>query len=96
MEINIAVDNLSTVKLSYSQSLVEKYNYSNEDMSKKVYYDAKLLEIMLSIKDLNSVEKKILEYLYNEAKSWTGNMKIGYLILKYTDIYQKKYIIAYQ
>lgn len=96
MEINIVVDNLSSVKLSYSQSLVEKYNYSDDEMAKKVYYDAKLLEIMLSIKDLNSVDKKILDYLYLEAKSWCGNMKIGYLILKYTDIYQKKYVPAYQ
>jgi hypothetical protein len=96
MEINIVVDNLSTVKLSYSQSLVEKYNCSVEDMAKKVYYDAKLLEIMLSIKNLNSVDKKILDYLYQEAKKWCGDIKIGYLILKYTDIYQKKYIPAYQ
>jgi hypothetical protein len=96
MEINIVVDNLSSVKLSYSQSLVEKYNFSDEEMTKKVYYDVKLLEIMLSIKDLNSIDKKILEYLYQKAKSWCGDMKIGYLILKYTDIYQKKYIPAYQ
>jgi hypothetical protein len=96
MEINIVVDNLSTVKLSYSQSLVEKYNYSVEDMAKKVYYDAKLLEIILSIKDLNSVDKKVMDYLYQEAKSWSSDIRIGYLILKYTDIYQKKYIPAYQ
>lgn len=96
MEINIDVDNLNSLKLSYSQSLVEKYNYTYEQMAKKVYYDNKLLEIMLSIKDLNSVDKKVLDYLYGLAKSWCGDMKIGYLILKYTDIYQQKYIPAYQ
>lgn len=96
MEINIKVDNLSSVKLSYSQSLVEKYNYSREEMIKKVYYDAKLLEIMLSMRNLNNIDKKILEYLYREAKSWCGDTKIGYLILKYTDTYQKKYVPAYQ
>lgn len=90
MEIEISVNQNSSVKLSYIHS--SQYEYSQAEILQKVKLDLVLLERMLTIQNLNLVDKTVLKYLYDKAKNFNNDWKIAYLIFKYTDVYQKKLI----
>jgi hypothetical protein len=95
MEIIIPIDSISNVKLSYPESLIETYQYTETEMAQKIKKDTIILEILSSY-NLTKIEQKVVLFLWNHAKNFSNDMKIGYLILKYTDEYKKKYLPEYQ
>ena len=61
-------------------------------MRKKVKKDATFLEIMLTKGRcfLGPLDVKILSFLWEHAVGFTDDTWMGYMILKYTEVYQNK------
>jgi len=93
MEIEIPVDNNTSVKLNYNPSL--QYQYSQAEILQKVKLDLILLERMLTIQNLNLVDKTVLKFLYEKAQNFSDDWKMAFIIFKYTDVYHKKLIPCY-
>jgi hypothetical protein len=93
MEIVLEIDRFTSVTLTCNQEeTMNQYNYTLEDMTKKVKKDAAFLKIMLTKgrSRLQPLDVKILSFLWGRAVDFVDDMWMGYMILKYTDMYQNK------
>jgi len=93
MKIGIDIDHGCVAYLSCDEDMVQRYKYTLDEMRTRVSRDLETLETMLlsSTTPWNETDRKILAYLIHLAQSFSDQIGIGYIILKYTDIYEKKY-----
>ena len=93
MKIGIDIDHGCVAYLSCDEDMALRYKYTLDEMRARVSRDLETLETMLlsTTTPWNDTERKILAYLVHLARSFSDQIDIGYIILKYTDIYEQKY-----
>ena len=93
MEIVLEIDRFTSVTLKCNEEeTINQYNYTLEEMRKKVKKDATFLKIMLTNGRgrLQPLDVKVLSFLWERALDFVDDTWMGYMILKYTEVYQNK------
>jgi hypothetical protein len=93
MEIVLEIDRFTSVTLRCTEEeTVSQYGYTPEEMRKKVKKDAKFLGFLLTNgrHGLQPLDVKVLLFLWERAIGFADDTWMGYMILKYTEVYQNK------
>jgi hypothetical protein len=91
MKIGVDIDHGCVAYLSCDDYTMQRYKYTMEEMRARVSRELDVLETILLSTRWNETDRKILAYLTHLARGFSDQMAIGYIILKYTDIYEQKY-----